>query len=74
MDIWWDDDGCWTHSGPALLGPFMTEQDAEEAAVAHGDLLRIAAWLAEDTDNDEAQGAASDLLAAARVLETQAGG
>lgn len=36
---------------------------------ALGDLRRIAAWLAEDTDNDEAQGAASDLLAAARWIE-----
>src|SRR4051812_43643640 len=40
----------------------MTELDTPTAIA---DLRRIAAWLAEQTDNDEAQGAASDLQAAA---------
>lgn len=41
--------------------------------IALSDLHRIAAWLAEDIDNDEAQGAASDLLAIARWIENVAG-
>ena len=40
----------------------MHELDTDQALA---DLRRIAAWLAEDTENDEAQGAASDLLAVA---------
>jgi hypothetical protein len=35
------------------------------------DLRRIAAWLAQDTDNDEAQGAAADLLAVAGSFAPQ---
>ena len=34
--IWWDDDGCWAEVpnaglGAQVLGPFTTEQAAEEA-------------------------------------------
>ena len=41
----------------------MTEHDnSYDTDSALADLRRIAAWLAEDTCNDEAQGAAADLL------------
>jgi hypothetical protein len=68
MDIWNDIEGTWIVIGTRTFGPFTKESDAEAFGTAAADLDRISAWLAEDTDNDEAQGAASDLNAAREVL------
>lgn len=54
-----------------LIAHVMMHNDDGELdhQVVIGDLRRIAAWLAKDTDNQEAQGAASDLLTAASWVE-----
>jgi len=53
---------AWEQS-KAIYVPVEVPEIDEDTVVA--DLTRISRWLAEQTDNDEAQGAASDLLNAA---------
>ena len=54
--------------GEAIVPAIYLRASTDEADTAISDLRRISTWLAEDTDNDEAQGAASDLNAAADLF------
>lgn len=66
--IWHDPEGVWVDVGTGLLGPFDSEDKAERVAAAA--LVReVSLALAERTDDDNAQGFASDLNQALVFIE-----